>query len=69
MEILRGDLEITKNVVEELVKKTNNKLEEEIRSGLYETDYACPSHDKMQGLVDTLVVVDQYKEEHGFDKR
>ena len=69
MKVLRGDLEITKNTIEELTKVYSKKFELEVRSAMYAYDTDCPSHDKIQALIDTLVVVDEYKTQQGLDNR
>ena len=63
MKVLNGDLLITKATLEEILKHYSAKFEEEVRSGIYRNDLDCASYDKIQGLVDSLVALDDYRSE------
>jgi hypothetical protein len=59
--ITKGDLEITKNVLMELSKKTFNDLDREKMHFEYETE--CPSYDQYHALVDALCYVEHYRKD------
>ena len=59
--ITRGDLEITKNVVRELVRRKTEQLSAEIPHFEYETE--CPSYDEYQALIDSLVFVEKFQQD------
>lgn len=61
MEITRGDLLITADVLRTLIRATKIDLEEEIKSGDYEYDNDCPSYVKFHSLIDSLVAIDKNK--------
>ena len=63
MRVLKGDLEITEFVLQDLVQSYGKKLEGEIKSGLYNNDYECPSCDKLNALVDALVCIEESRQE------
>lgn len=54
--ITKGDLEITKNVLNALAKRLSNDLANEIGHFPYQTD--CPSHNPYNNVIDTLVYID-----------
>ena len=57
--ITHGDVEITKNVLTEIVKRLGDNLSAELEQYEYETD--CPSYDNYQSALDTLVYVEAHK--------
>ena len=59
--ITNGDLEITKNVLEEVARRLGNSLASEIGHFEYETD--CPSYNAYNNVIDTLVYIDSNRQD------
>ena len=56
--ITRGDLEITKNVLTEMITKLGNDFASELKHFQYDKD--CPSHAVYNNVLETLIYVDKH---------
>ena len=56
--ITRGDLEITKNVLTEIIIKLGNDFAGELKHFQYDKD--CPSYSVYNNVLETLIYVDKH---------